>query len=83
MPNRIDDLIGEAANVQLYSPEIVVGYLVIFNLEQDTMSPKHKQTWCELFLERLRSLSGRKPPAWTIGTVEDFRLIRVDFPKDQ
>ncbi len=24
-------------------------------------------------------LSGRRPPSWTTGTVEDFMLIKVDF----
>ena len=27
VPNRIDDLIGEVANAQLHSPEIVIGYV--------------------------------------------------------
>ena len=81
VPNRIDDLIGEVANVQLYSPEIVIGYIVIFNVEDDVISPKHKQTWRDLFLERLNSLSGRTSPSWTVGVVEDFRLITVNFAK--
>ena len=28
VPNRIDDLIGEATNAQLHSPEIVIGYIM-------------------------------------------------------
>lgn len=79
VPNRIDDLIGEVANAQLYSPEIVIGYIVIFNIEDDVISPKHRQTWCDLFSERLHSLSGRTAPSWTVGVVEDFRLITVNF----
>lgn len=79
VPNRIDDLIGEVANAQLHSPEIVIGYIMIFNVAEDSFSPKHGSTWCDLFSERATSLSGRRPPSWTTGTVEDFVLVEVDF----
>ena len=35
VPNRLDDLMGEVANVQQLSPEIVVGYVVIMD-EKET-----------------------------------------------
>ena len=38
VPNRIDDLIGEVANAQLYSPEIVLGYVMVFNIAEDRFS---------------------------------------------
>lgn len=79
VPNRIDDMIGEVTNAQLYSPEIVIGYIMIFNVAEDSYSPKHGSTWCDLFRNRVSSLSGRRPPSWTIGTVEDFVLVEVDF----
>ena len=79
VPNRIDDLIGEVANAQLHSPEIVIGYVMVFNVAEDSFSPKHGATWCDLFRTRLTSLSGRRPPSWTTGTVEDFVLVEVDF----
>ena len=79
VPNRIDDLVGEVANAQLHSPEIVIGYIMIFNVAEDSLSQKHGSTWCDLFRERATSLSGRRPPAWTTGTVEDFVLVEVDF----
>ena len=79
VPNRIDDLIGEVANAQLHSPEIVLGYVMIFNVAEDGFSPKHGSTWCDLFRERATSLSGRRPPSWTTGTVEGFMLVEVDF----
>ena len=81
VPNRIDDLIGEVANAQLYSPEIVTGYVMIFNVAEDQFSPKHGSTWFELLESRLNSLSGRRPPSWTTGTVEDFVLVKVDFSR--
>ena len=79
VPNRIDDLIGEVANAQLHSPEIVIGYIMIFNVAEDTFTPKHGSTWSDLFRNRLQSLSGRRSPSWTTGTVEDFVLVEVDF----
>ena len=79
VPNRIDDLIGEVANAQLHSPEIVVGYIMVFNVADDSFSPKHGATWCDLFRGRLDSLSGRRAPSWTTGTVEDYVLVEVDF----
>lgn len=79
VPNRIDDLIGEAANAQLHSPEIAIGYVMVFDIQHDTMSIKHTSRWSDIVYNRLTSLSGRKPPSWTTGTIEDFVLVRVDF----
>ncbi|MBI3271772.1 MAG: hypothetical protein HYZ53_22465 [Planctomycetes bacterium] len=79
VPNRIDDLIGEVASLQMYSPEIVVGYLVLFNIEEDEESKKHGCTWGQLFRTRLLSISGRRAPHWTIGTVEAVAMVEVDF----
>lgn len=79
VPNRIDDMIGEVTNAQLYSPEIVIGYIMVFNIAEDSYSSKHESTWCDLFRNRVSSLSGRRPPSWTTGTVEDFVLVEVDF----
>ena len=79
MPNRIDDLIGETANVQLYSPEIVVAYIMVFDIEQDTVSATHGVPWAEVVNRRLTALSGRRRPAWTTGVVEDYVLVKVRF----
>ena len=79
VPNRIDDLIGETANAQLYSPEIVIGYIVIFNVQDDTLSARDGATWSGRMQERLSLLSGREPPSWATGMIEDFVLVNVDF----
>lgn len=79
VPNRIDDLIGEAANVQLHSPEIVTGYVMVFDVQYDTVSTKHHAMWSNIVNDRLTSLSGRRPPSWTTGTIKDFVLVKVDF----
>ena len=41
VPNRIDDLMGEVANLQMYSPETAIGYVMLFNIEEDGLSKKH------------------------------------------
>jgi len=79
VPNRIDDLMGEVANAQLYSPELVIGYVMVFEVSKDVISKKHGLTWCDLLQDRLSRLSGRRSPAWTVGTIEAFVILRVDF----
>jgi hypothetical protein len=79
LPNRIDDLMGEVANAQLYSPEIVLGYIIVMNKGVDSYSPKHKSTWIDLMRSRLRTLANRMPPNWTIGSIEGFAIVEVDF----
>src|ERR1051326_5644282 len=36
VPNRLDDLMGEVANVQQLSPEIVTGYVVIMDEKENS-----------------------------------------------
>ena len=79
VPNRIDDLIGETANVQLHSPEIAIGYMIVFNVQDDRVSPQYDSTWSALMRNRLVSLSGRQAPSWTTGMIEAFALIEVNF----
>lgn len=79
VPNRIDDLIGEAANLQMYSPETAIGYVIVFDVEEDELSKKHGCTWSDLFRKRLQSISGRKAPHWTMGTIEASAFVEVDF----
>jgi hypothetical protein len=70
---------GEAANVQLRSPEIVTGYVMILDIGADAHSVKHGSTWSALLRSRLQLLSKRTPPEWTIGTVEGFAMVEVNF----
>lgn len=81
VPNRIDDLMGEAANVQLHSPEIVTGYVMVFDVGADAHSAKHNSTWAALLRSRLTTLSGRRAPAWSVGTVEAAVMLEVAFAK--
>jgi hypothetical protein len=81
VPNRIDDLMGEVANVQMYSPEIVLGYLMVFDVSQDSTSTRHGSTWCQLLRHRLTELSGRKAPSWSVGMIEAFAIVEVNFSR--
>lgn len=81
VPNRIDDMMGEVANAQLYSPEIVLGYAMVLDVSSDAHSEKHGATWSALLQSRLQGLSGRCPPAWTIGTTEAFAYAEVNFAR--
>lgn len=78
VPNRLDDLMGEVANIQLYSPEIVTGYLMVFDRAQDR-KPRQEGLWSQILKDRLEHLSRRSPPAWSIGMVEASAVIEVDF----
>ncbi len=78
VPNRIDDAMGETTNIQLYSPEIVTGYVMIFNVAEDSPSPDG-DTWAKHLERSLRRLSGRRAPYWAPGTFEAFSLVCVDF----
>ena len=75
-PNRADDLMGEMANVQLRSPEIVTGYLTVFAVNE---SRRDGRRWVDVFRSYVDPLSGRRAPAWDPGTVEALSVVEVDF----
>ena len=79
VPNRVDDLMGEVTNVQMYSPEIVTGYIMVFNVAEDSFSPRHQSSWSELLKSRITRLSNRRPPSWSIGMIEASLFLEVDF----
>ena len=79
VPNRVDDLMGEVTNVQMYSPEIVTGYIMLFNVAEDSYSPRRQSTWAGLLKSRITRLSGRRPPSWSIGMIEASLFLEVDF----
>ena len=81
VPNRVDDLMGEVTNVQMYSPEIVTGYIMLCNVAEDSHSSLHGSTWAELLKKRITRLSGRRPPSWSIGMIEASLFIEVDFSR--
>ncbi len=78
VPNRIDDLMGETANIQLYSPEIVAGYVMVFDTGKDKPG-KDGVLWCDKLARHLDRLAVRRAPYWTPGTFEGYAIVRVDF----
>lgn len=77
VPNRLDDLMGEAANVQQLSPEVVIGYVVIMDEAEDRLR-KDGKSWSDHFEENSRKIAVRKAPLWNQGLIEAIWLIRID-----
>jgi hypothetical protein len=78
VPNRLDDLMGEAANVQQLSPEIVIGYVVIMDEKEDSLRRDKKGTWSDHFEGNLRRIAIRRAPLWNQGLIEAAWLIRIN-----
>lgn len=77
VPNRLDDLMGEVANVQQLSPELVIGYVVIMDEAEDS-SHRSGGTWIDHFEGNLRRIAIRRAPLWNQGLIEAIWLIRVN-----
>lgn len=78
VPNRLDDLMGEAANVQQLSPELVIGYVVIMDEAEDSMRRYGKGTWSDHFESNLQKIAIRKAPLWNQGLIEGAWVIRIN-----
>jgi hypothetical protein len=78
IPNRLDDLMGEAANVQQLSPEIVIGYVVLIDEAQDSQRREGDGTWIDHFKRNLDRIAIRKAPLWNQGLLEAVWLVRID-----
>ena len=81
VPNRIDDLAGEMANVQLLSPEIVTGYIMVFDTTGSGLR-RDGTRWVDFFGAAIDRLSGRDAPAWAAGMVEASTIVEVDFARE-
>jgi hypothetical protein len=77
VPNRLDDLMGEVANVQQLSPELVIGYVVIMD-EKENSPHRGGSTWIDHFEANLRKIAIRRAPLWNQGLIEAIWLIRID-----
>jgi hypothetical protein len=82
VPNRIDDLMGEAANVQQMSPEIVTGYILLFDEQCDSLRREDGKTWSVFFEEAVRRIAIRKAPLWNQGLLEGSWFIRFDSARE-
>ncbi len=80
VPNRLDDLQGEIANVQQLRPEIVIGYVVLFDMAEDSIR-EGGSTWSDYFEAALQRMAIRKAPLWNQGLLEGLWFIRFDSRK--
>ncbi len=78
VPNRLDDLMGEVANVQQLSPELVIGYVVIMDEKENSVRREDGKTWIDHFESNLQKIAIRKAPLWNQGLIEAAWLIRID-----
>lgn len=77
VPNRLDDLMGELANIQQIRPEIVIGYVVLFDVAEDRLR-SDGVTWSEYFENALKKIAIRRAPLWNQGLMEGLWFIRFD-----
>ncbi|MEM6286758.1 MAG: hypothetical protein AAF845_06340 [Bacteroidota bacterium] len=78
VPNRIDDLIGESANVQQRSPEVVIGYILLFEVGADSQRRDDNLMWSEHFERAVDAIAIRRSPLWNQGLLEGAWFIRFD-----
>jgi hypothetical protein len=81
VPNRIDDLMGEAANVQQMSPEVVIGYILLFDAQADANRRADNLQWSGYFEQRVQQIAIREAPIWNQGLLEGTWFIRFDSEK--
>jgi hypothetical protein len=80
VPNRLDDLMGEAANVQQVSPEVVIGYAIVMDVAEDA-TRRDGGTWIDWFEAALGRVAIRNAPLWNQGLIESFWVLRIDSRK--
>ncbi len=83
VPNRIDDLMGEAANIQQLAPEVVIGYILLFDAAADSRRREDGLQWSEFFERAVKKIAIRGAPLWNQGLLEAswFILINSAAPK--
>lgn len=77
IPNRIDDLMGESSNAQQMSPELVIGYVMLFDTHCDGMR-RDGLSWSAFLEQRLARIAIRKAPLWNQGLIEGCWLLRFN-----
>ncbi len=81
VPNRLDELMGETANVQQMSPEIVSGYVLLFDNQADSIRRNDGLLWSDYFQRAVNHIAIRKAPLWNQGLLEGAWFIRIDSSK--
>ncbi len=77
VPNRLDDLQGEIANVQQLRPEIVIGYVILFDVKEDKRR-QDGQMWSDYLEDALKKIAIRRAPLWNQGLLEGLWFVRFD-----
>lgn len=78
VPNRLDDLQGELANVQQLRPEIVIGYVILFDVALDSRRMQDGVLWSDYFEGALKRIAIRRAPLWNQGLLEGLWFVRFD-----
>ena len=81
VPNRLDDHMGEIANVQQLSPEIVIGYIIFFDVKADSERRGDGLMWSDHFEQAIQRIAIRKAPLWNQGLLEGSWFVRFDSRK--
>lgn len=81
VPNRLDDLQGEIANSQQLTPEIVIGYVILFDVSQDAKRRDDGLMWSDFFKNAIANITIRKAPLWNQGLLEGSWFIKFDRRK--
>ncbi len=78
VPNRLDDLMGEASNVQQLAPEVGIGYVLVFDLANDTKRKEDGLMWSQYLEKAIKSIAIRGAPLWNQGLLEGTWFVRVN-----
>jgi len=81
VPNRIDDLMGEAANVQQLAPEVVIGYILLFDTAADGVRREDGLSWSTFFEQAVKQIAIREAPLLNQGLLEGSWFILIDSRK--
>jgi hypothetical protein len=82
VPNRLDDLMGEASNVQQLAPELVIGYVLLFDVAVDSRRKREPRVmWSEFFEAAVKRIAVREAPLWNFGLLEGTWFIAIDSRK--
>jgi hypothetical protein len=62
-------------------PEVVIGYILIFDATQDSVRQEDGRTWSVHFEDLIRRIAIRRAPLWNQGLLEGFWFIRFESDK--
>lgn len=84
VPNRLDDMLGEAANLHRHHPECALGYFMIMSHEDlRDQGGSCGKTWFERCGQRLSLASGREDITGPAEQWEQACLLSVDLGREQ